>query len=295
MITVNIFGGIGNQMFQYALGRSLSVKLKTKLKFNYSENITRTDFKQGDIVSIFEIFKLSGEVKYYKQGPFSFKDKFINRLKNKFINFTERKNYIYEQDYSYDKNILETPNNSYLSGYWQSEKYFNNIIDILKNDFQFKIPMSSYNIDTYNKIINSNSVSLHIRGRDYLTNELAKQLFSGSNYKYYENCIEFIKKRVASPHFFIFSDDPEYAKSFFDSTDSITFVVGNSWNKTSYEDLRLMSMCKHNIITSSSFGWWGAWLNNNKGKIVLAPKMWFSDDEKNNLTVDTIPDTWIRI
>jgi hypothetical protein len=100
---------------------------------------------------------------------------------------------------------------------------------------------------------------------------------------------------VASPHFFIFSDDPEYAKSFFDSTDSITFVVGNSWNKTSYEDLRLMSMCKHNIITSSSFGWWGAWLNNNKGKIVLAPKMWFSDDEKNKLTVDTIPDTWIRI
>jgi len=295
MITVNIYGGIGNQMFQYALGRSLSVKLKTKLKFNYSDNITRTDFKQEDIVSIFEIFKLSGEVKYYKQGTLSFKEKFMYRLKNKFINFCERKNFIYEQDFSYDKNILETPNNSYLTGYWQSEKYFKNIVDILKKDFQFKIPMSSYNINIFNKIINSNSVSIHVRGRDYLTNEAAKQLYAGGNYKYYEDCIEFIKKRVTSPHFFIFSDDSEYAKSFFDCADSITFVVGNSWNKTSYEDLRLMSMCKHNIITCSSFGWWGAWLNNNKGKIVLAPKMWFSEDEKNKLTVDIIPDTWIRI
>lgn len=294
MVIVNIFGGLGNQMFQYALGRHLSQKLNTNLKFNYSINLTRTDFDPKDIPSIFDIFDLIGKVEKFKE-PRNYFIKILVYFKNKFINVFQKKKFINESDFCFNKDILSSPNNCYLSGYWQSEKYFIDIENLIREDFRIKIPLNGNNLEIAEKIKHAESVSIHLRGRDYITKEETKKILFTCDNLYYERSLSLIREKVKNPHFFVFSDDPEWAKIFLKTDNSFTFVEGNSWNKTNYEDLRLMSLCKHNIIANSSFSWWGAWLNNNTEKIVVAPQKWFADAETNKQTVDLIPDKWIRI
>lgn len=294
MVIVNIFGGLGNQMFQYALGRHLSQKLKTKLKFIYSYNLTRTDFDPKDIPSIFDVFELAGEVEKF-QKPGNRVIKVAKDVKKKIINLFQRTIYINESGFQFNKDILSSPNNCYLSGYWQSERYFKDSAHLIREDFRIKRDFEGNNFKIANQIKHTESVSVHLRGRDYITNESTKNIHLTCDYPYYERSLSFIKDKLKNPHFFVFSDDPEWAKSFLKTDDTFTFVEGNSWNTTNYEDLRLMSLCKHNIIANSSFGWWGAWLNDNPEKIVVAPQKWFADPDRNKQTVDLIPEGWIRV
>jgi hypothetical protein len=155
--------------------------------------------------------------------------------------------------------------------------------------------MDEINLKIAEKIQHTESVGIHIRGRDYITNEETKKSHFTCDILYYERCISYIRDKIYNPNFFVFSDDPEWAKTFLKTDHSFTFVEGNLWNKTNYEDLRLMSLCKHNIIANSSFSWWGAWLNNNPAKIVLAPQKWFALSELNKKTEDLVPDKWIKI
>jgi hypothetical protein len=293
MVIVEIFGGLGNQMFQYALGRNLSLKLNTRLVFKYSINITRTDFDPKDIPSIFNIFDLTGKVEKYKK-PQNYFIKYIGYIKNKFINiFTPKFTVINESDFHFDKNILLSSNNCYLTGYWQSEKYFINIENLIREEFRIKKEMTLDNLEIAEKIKQTESVSIHLRGRDYITREIIKKIHFTCDQSYYERSISLITENIKTPHFFIFSDDPEWAKAFLKTNQSFTFVEGNTWNKSNYEDLRLMSLCRHNIIANSSFSWWGAWLNENPDKIVIAPEKWFNDPTKD--TKDLIPESWIKI
>ena len=299
---MDIYGGLGNQMFQYALGRHLSHKLKTDLKFDYSVNLTRTDFNPKDIPAIFDIFYVKGEmaslkeIEKFKPRPKDYVRKIVLRIKSKYIGlFITRYNYIKEPYFHFNKDILLLSDHCYLSGYWQSEKYFIDIENLIREDFRIKIPMNVNNLKIAEEIQYTESVSLHLRGRDYITKEKTKKVHFTCDISYYERSISLIREKIKNPHFFIFSDDPEWAKAFLRPDSTFTFVEGNSWNKTSYEDLRLMSLCGHNIIANSSFSWWGAWLNNNSRKIVVAPKKWFADIELNRQTANLIPDNWIRI
>jgi len=301
MIIVSIFGGLGNQMFQYALGRHLSHKLNTEFKMDYSYNLVRTDFNPDDILSIFDIFNLKGvkatieEINKFKSlnQNLSFK-KVWYHVKNRYPNLLQTKyRTVNESYFHFNPEILDLPNNCYLSGYWQSEKYFTDDEVLIREDFKILEPTDEKNLDIAEKIKNSESVSIHLRGRDYITrNDTNRQHFTCDN-SYYERSIHLIIDKVLNPHFFIFSDDPKWAKSFLKINYPFTFVEGNSWNKTSYEDLRLMSLCKHNIIANSSFSWWASWLNQNPDKIIIAPGKWFNDPLKN--TDDLIPENWIRI
>lgn len=305
MIIVNIFGGLGNQMFQYALGRHLSYKLKTDLKFDLSFNQNRTDFDPRDIVSMFDVFDVEcktatkEEIEKFRLQSREFSAKwFYFLVKKKFSRFFWNR-YAYldidEPYFHFNKDILDVTNHCYLSGYWQSEKYFKDIGNIIREEFCIKKPLQGDNVTVAGEIEHTNSVSMHLRGRDYVSSEKMSAEYFTCDHSYYERCISFFLKKVQRPHFFIFSDDPEWAKSYLRINHPCTFVEGNSWNKTSYQDMRLMSLCKHNIIANSSFSWWGAWLNACPNKIVLAPKAWFNDEKKNSETFDLIPPGWIRL
>lgn len=303
MVIVNIFGGLGNQMFQYALGRNLAYKLKTTLKFNYTVNLTRTDFDPNDITSIFDILNVK-DAKASKQEiekfilPYSknYLIKSIQYIKKKLTYvFKEQYNIIYGTDFGFNKNILLNSHHCYLSGYWQSEKYFIDIENLIREEFSIKIPMSENNLGIARNIESSESVSIHLRGRDYIKKEATAKIHLTCDKEYYDRSITLIKERINNPIFFVFSDDPEWAKTFLKIDGQFTFIEGNSWNKTNYEDLRLMSLCKHNIIANSSFSWWGAWLNKNSNKIIIAPKKWYNDLEMNDQTNDLVPEKWIRL
>ncbi len=136
------------------------------------------------------------------------------------------------------------------------------------------------------------SVSLHIRRGDYVSNKVTNQVHGVCDLNYYSHAISYIAERISNTHLFVFSDDPEWAKGNL-KTEIPTFFVDNNRADKDYEDLKLMRQCKHNIIANSSFSWWGAWLNQNAGKIVIAPKKWFNDKSIN--TKDLIPEKWIRL
>lgn len=301
MVIVDIYGGLGNQMFQYAVGRHLSKKLNTKLKFDYSFNLIRTDFDPKDITKIFDIFNVIGEkatiqeIEKFKapRNKISVK-KYYFYIKNKYPSFFRTKyNLIKESYYHFNKDILSLSSHCYLSGYWQSEQYFSDIENLIREDFRIKKPMFGNNLEIAEKIKKTESVSVHLRGRDYITRkEINKKHLTCDN-SYYERSLSLIREKIKNPQFFVFSDDPEWAKYFLKTNYSCTFVEGNSWNKTNYEDLRLMSLCKNNIIANSSFSWWGAWLNQNPNKIIIGPKKWFNDPGRKD--DNPIPDSWIKI
>jgi len=155
----------------------------------------------------------------------------------------------------------------------------------LKNQFQ-----SEQFLEKSKQIKNKNSVAIHVRRGDYISNPIVNQQFGICSAEYYENAIRDILLKVEMPEFFVFSDDISWCKDNLNVKDiNIQYITGFK----DYEDLILISQCKHQIISNSTFGWWGAWLNQNPFKIVIAPKIWYIDP-----TLDTsmlIPTEWIRL
>ena len=200
----------------------------------------------------------------------------------------------------FDPMVLKAGKNVYLEGYWQSEKYFKEIEYIIRKDLIIKPNLKGRNKDIAKKIVSENSISLHIRRGNYVANPEIFKVHGTCEQEYYYEAIDYITENVKEPYFYIFSDEIEWAKDNFKIEYAHTFVdinIGfdgeNYQDEKNYEDLRLMSLCKHNIIANSSFSWWGAWLNQNPEKIVIAPKKWFNDESLD--TSDLIPNSWIRI
>ncbi len=177
----------------------------------------------------------------------------------------------------------------YLDGYFQSEKYFIDYTDAIRQDFSLKGPLGEA-ADSIAAQIRSgaNTISLHVRRGDYLKESDFKGI---ANQEYYANAVKYVTEKVSHPQFFIFSDDIEWCKENL-SLPADSVFVSNSDLKD-YGELVLMSLCKHHIIANSSFSWWGAWLGSNPEKIVVAPKQWSNNHE--NWYRDIIPATWTRL
>ena len=297
MICVKFFGGLGNQMFQYALGKSLSLK-------NGSEFVIDSSFyekKFGDKLTTQRSFELSvfnlkirevtkKELNILKPLHLRVLNTILIKLGFKGIQF---KKYFIEKNICFDSSIEAVQNSCYLSGYWQSYKYFENIKKELFHDFTFPEINDPSILQILDNIFISKSVSLHIRRGDYLSmNKNNKHICCDLGY--YFLAIEYFKKIMSGVIFFVFSDDIEWARINLNIGENAVYVTGNV-DRKSYLDMQLMSYCKHNIIANSSFSWWGAWLNSNPDKIVIAPKIWFSDERLNNQTYDLIPKEWIRL
>jgi len=256
MIITKLQGGLGNQMFQWAYGKALSIIHGTELLldtdyYNYQYNNTHRNFELNKFPN------LINDNSFPNNKPI--------------IEITD--NFIYKE-FLYDKN-----NNYYLNGYWQSEKYFSGISELIKQNFK----PDDKTLEKLKKIIKKNSVSLHIRRTDYLTSNGFHPI---QMLDYYNEALEMIGNY---DHILIFSDDITWCKENLKYKNMI-FIDGQD----NIDDLWLMSLCKHNIIANSSFSWWGAWLNNNNDKIVISPKKWFGDNSNLNYS-DIIPNNWIKI
>jgi hypothetical protein len=201
------------------------------------------------------------------------------------------KKFVFEPHFEYWQAINEVPNDCYLMGYWQSEKYFSAISEQIREDFSFRLAINNQNTQLAFKISQHNAVSLHIRRGDYANNPTVTATHGLCPISYYHNAIEYIAHRVKQPYFFIFSDDIVWAKENLKMDLHSTYIDHNQ-GAESYNDMRLMSLCRHHIIANSSFSWWGAWLNPNIDKIAIAPKQWFVKDVN---TQDLIPKDWVRL
>ncbi len=286
MIIGQIIGGLGNQMFQYAFYKYLSVNKITDLKLDLSlfENYPlRNGYELEDIFTINEQIATQDEIRNFKSKyPLFFKIE--NKLLNK--NFIFGSSHYKENKFYIDTKIFdENLKDFYVEGYFQTYKYIQELNQIL---FQFQMKLS----EAEEQLLQGNVVSIHIRGGDYITSKKDNVLFGNiCTSNYYKNAIEYIKNSVKDPIFLIFTNDTQYAKQLLNG-ENFKIVDWNS-GKESFRDMYLMSLCKHNIIANSSFSWWGAWLNKNDSKIVIAPNKWFNDNSiyQNDIT----PSDWIKV
>ena len=292
MIVVKLMGGLGNQMFQYAAGRSLAQRTGSKLFMDLSWfDIAYTT----DTIREYELDCFGLPNSFKSVNSLTLIEKFEPTLKSRLYKVTKglRKPYaihFIEKDQTYNKAFESLEGNVYLDGWWQSQKYFKDIRSQLLKDFTNKKDPQGQNVDWLKSIQSSNSISLHVRRGDYANNKNTKSYHGLIGLDYYKAASSKIAKKVKDPHFFVFSDEPEWCKKNLKLDFPTTYISGN---KDGSEDLRLMKNCKHNIIANSSFSWWGAWLNRHPDKMVIAPKRWFSDPKAN--ATDIVPAEWVRL
>lgn len=290
MIIIKLMGGLGNQMFQYALGRHLSLKHNTPLKLDLSFLLDRSpkpnfiyrDFDL-DIFNMRPVFanffeSLGGKT------PGNRIKKYLNTLRGSPFSIIQEKNL------NFDENILKLPDNCYFEGYWQSEKYFTEIEDTIRRDFS--IPARP-DPGLMKKILSSESICINVRRGDYVTNPLANKYHGLCGADYFYKAIDQMKKFTEKPTIFVFSDDIPWCEEKLKFDDPTIFVTHHYAGKKYEKYLKLMSLCKFFIIPNSTFGWWAAWLSCEPEKKVIAPQKWFADPAIS--CEDIIPDDWMRM
>jgi len=329
MIIVRIHGGLGNQMFQYAAARKLAHKHNARLKLDIRELVDSIGYHiyglrffniQEDIASTGDIIRYFPPEGVKRVSVRLVGNRFTSLLFRKILkdnsDTLKRRYYHYDPDslnetrlienrmlsqrfFHFDPEVLVAPDNVYMTGSFISEKYFENIKNIIREEFSFRAGQAEKDI-IVNKMINdTESVSVHIRRGEVLKESQNQAIYNFITDEYYKTCIDYICRHVKNPHFFVFSDDIDWVKGNFKvgypthyvdhNDDGVDYRVDSG---ADFQDMRLMSECRHNIITNSSFSWWGAWLNRNPEKIVCAPKefvrIWNFDNK------DVVPADWIK-
>lgn len=281
MITIKYSGGLGNQIFQYIFGITKAKELSTSVDFDMSffkKNPNRP--YQMDIFGIEPIPNKDFRIPiYWKLRKFIKKDCFIG------LNIYRETSFLYEEKSE------QITDNTFIEGFFQSAKYFNE--NEARNILTFKKEGSKKTQEIMEKMKSENSVSIHIRRGDYVQKARYKSLYNQLTLEHYARAIELIKEKVENPTFYIFSDDPSWVEENL-KVENATYISHNSGND-SWQDLMLMARAKHNIIANSSFSYWGAMLNGNENKIVIAPEIWFTENKPEQLTKDIYPENWIKL
>lgn len=271
MIVVKLLGGLGNQLFQYALGRHLEIKHKSRLYLDLSN---------------FEVDPL----RTYELGNLNVVERFLPPLVLRVcLKLRMLKKYL-PKDRKYDEGVFEAGSNVHLVGYWQSENYFKEIKGILVDEIIDKAVVNSYR--QFSDLSGCNTVALHVRRQDYVFNSDTANHHGALDVEYYNKAVDLMNKYIYDPHYIVFSDDVKWAKANISINGKITYWENDSEDK-SWHDLLLMSSCKHFIIANSSYSWWAAWLAENEYTIIVAPLRWFNDSPEG--TNDIVPTRWKRI
>lgn len=313
MIITRLNGGLGNQMFQYAFGRIASLKRSKagkaeELKLDITgygapkmnirlEPDTYRAFRlgffniQAEIATTEEVRKAKYPLGIISKGWRGFKHKLLRKF---YIDYhPEQMDRLAKSGgiFAAIKDRIFPP---YADGFFQSELYFNapEFRSAIVSDFQLKPEWISPAMKDIDDVIRQaeGSVSLHVRRGDYVSHKTVAKVQGACSPEYYAEAISRIASSVPNPHFFIFSDDIEWVKQNIPIGHIATYVSNPALKD--YEELVLMSHCKHNIIGNSTFSWWGAWLNQNPDKTVIAPKRWTARNTENP---NIIPAGWIRI
>ncbi len=289
MIKLILSGGLGNQMFQYAAARALSLRLGTDISADlYMFKRRSKAISRQYCLDIFDIelpesssYQNKLIVKAYKYlAP----NKFGRGLFDMMHIFNE------SAIQAYDERFDSLPIDCTLLGYFQNEKYFQAYEKEIRNDFIFKNKLDSKNLRIMEQIGHTNSVSIHIRRGDYLNTSSNLQVL---DINYYQRALAYIKKKVKDPVFFIFSDDIDWVKQNLHIGECLHSFIDWNTGEYSYVDMQLISCCKHNIIANSSFSWWGAWLNEEPQKLVIAPSVWYKNQMENSYPDGFIPEGWV--
>ncbi|MFC7371387.1 alpha-1,2-fucosyltransferase [Fictibacillus iocasae] len=287
MIIVKVYGGLGNQLFQYFFGKALAEKYNTVVKydltfFSSSDNNEIRDFSIDKFNTNFHVAN-SQEINNFKKNSNT-----INRINKltRILGIDKVLGNYYEEleEFKLDSKLITSINdNKYFQGYWQSYEYLKGIEGLIKNEMVLDFKESENFKRVINDIEKNESICLHVRRGDYV------RLGWNLPLEYYTQALKKITANIPNFKLFIFSDDKEWILENFQMASGEVICI-NDFNFNDYEELYLMSKCKHNIISNSTFSWWGAYLNSNKGKIVIAPHVWVKG--LNVKDIEIIPPTW---
>jgi len=292
MIVAKIAGGLGNQMFQYAAATALAWHKNQPLYLDLAGYVTRTHHQGFELFRLFHCKALvATESEIRKTFGWRMRAPWRDIATHPRLGILRTAKIVNEPSVRLWPGFFDVPDDVYLSGYWQSEKYFRSVVDRIRSEFSFKTGLTGQNLEWAEQISESNAVSLHVRRGDYVYSHKAQKLHGVTPLPYYEAAVAEILRRVEKPVFFVFSDDPQWCLQHIKAEAPCHFI-GHNTGTESFNDMRLMSLCKHNIIANSSFSWWGAWLNTNEGRLVIAPQRWYAgaDDPP-----DLVPVSWLRI
>jgi hypothetical protein len=286
IVATKLTGGLGNQMFQYAAARALALRDGAEVRID-----TRSYKPLGSRRYELHVYPIRcsfvTEDELFRFGLRS------DRKRRLYHRFLYRHWKVYnERHFQFDPAIKEVKPPVYLAGFWQTERYFRDIAEVLRSEFTPVEPLDSQNALIEAKIAAVNAVSVHVRRGDYVTKKRINKSHGTCSLDYYRRAAKCILDRVDAPHFFVFSDEPEWATQNLRLEPAITYVTVNRSTRA-FRDLQLMGLCRHHIIANSSFSWWGAWLNPSPDKIVIAPKRWFNKAQRD--TRDLLPKGWVRI
>lgn len=297
MVISRILGGLGNQMFQYAVARHVALKSRQELKLDLS---ALKDCLSGGIdtprafalgawnIDVIHATERECDTIKYANVP----------LVKRWWCCCRRKSRPFgpacyeERSIRFDKRMLQIRGDAYIMGYWQSYRYFEGYSRLIRTEFTPRHQISPPAAVYLREITAVNAVSVHVRRGDYVSNPAANAFHGTCDLQYYRDAVQAIEDRVKNPRFFVFSDDLQWAKANLDFVYPSRFVEFVD-RVHDVEEIHLMSCCQHNIIANSSFSWWGAWLNDHPNRIVVSPKQWFRDPKID--TSDLIPPDWLRL
>lgn len=283
-VVVGLSGGLGNQMFQYAIGRSLSIRLGVPLALDTTWFLGQNERKLA-------LTPLRTQCEFRNSSIFlpTKLHVLISRISRRFFPKIMGLPVWREPHFHYDPNFEKLTSPVFIEGYWQSELYFKGIRPFLLDEFRLREPLPLRSANLLVQIQNCESVCVHVRRGDYLSNSIAARVHGHCSLDYYHVSLAGLLEKLSSPHCFIFSDDPDWVRSSL-SLNCPTTVVDVNGPEEAHLDLALMRSCRHFVIANSSLSWWAAWLGDYHKKQVVAPANWFLVKSKD--TRDLIPASW---
>jgi hypothetical protein len=284
-------GGLGNQMFQYAAGWSLARRLGAELL------VDRTWLEGEGLFATPRHYELDAFHLQTRSATPKVVSKLerrsesaLNGLRQK-LGLAASVTVLHEASHAFDKRLNTVSGDVLLVGYWQSEKYFANCVEAIRAEFELGDSPSPRSSELIEKIRATNSLSLHVRRGDYASHEATGRVHGLMPISYYRDAVGLVTERAGRAEIFVFSDDIDWCKRELQIRGQQLHFVDH--NTQGSEDMRLMNACRHHILANSSFSWWGAWLNPDPEKIVVAPVRWFRDGSID--TSDLLPDSWLRL
>lgn len=289
IVTVRLIGGLGNQLFQYATARALALRHGAEVKLDLSGfesyGLRRYELDAypiaADIAAPEELAAIDAG-----RPTSGLLGRVLARLR------PHPAQHYREPHYHYDPELARQALPILLDGYWQSERYFIDVADVIRRELTPRDALEPDNAAVAADIGEVNAVSLHVRRGDYVSNAHTNAYHGICSLDYYRAAVAHIREKVAEPHFFVFSDDHDWTRENLKLDLPMTYVVANAADR-GYRDMQLMSLCQHHVIANSSFSWWGAWLNPSPAKMVVAPATWFAAGA--NDTKDLVPAGWVRL
>ena len=284
MIVVRLLGGLGNQMFQYAVGRALAEERGDEL---FLDTHAYGETPPGHTPRHYELHQFPIQASLC--SPW-LRWKFRRRS---WVPLLRRYAYVRESGHVFDASLATRRDpHLYLDGYWQSELYFRGLRAALAREFTLASPPDERNAALLTEIRASNAVAIHVRRTDYVDHAATHALHGVCSVDYYQRAMAYVRERVEAPRFFMFSDDPEWVRRNL-SAPADTRIVSHNGADRGADDMRLMRECKNFVIANSSFSWWGAWLCLHPNKLVVAPRPWFADPNEDE--GDLVPADWTRM